>query len=112
MRARPSPEGRGENVNCRRKAAPLKAGQAVRPDTEIHAGGLSGKRIGVAAAGEVDASRQRAAHPPPATWLQGGCTEVRGFRRGNNANNTNMSPFYVNGNNAPSNTNSNIAFGN
>jgi len=49
---------------------------------------------------------------PPATRLQGGCTAVRGFRRGNNANNTNMSPLYVNGNNAPSNTNSNIAFGN
>ena len=38
--------------------------------------------------------------------------EVRGFRRGNNANNTNLSPLYVNGNNTPSNTNSNYAFGN
>ena len=37
---------------------------------------------------------------------------VRGFRRGNNANNTNMSPLYVNANNAPSNTNTNNAFGN
>lgn len=37
---------------------------------------------------------------------------VRGFRRGNNANNTNLSPLTMNGNNAPSNTNTNIAFGN
>ena len=36
---------------------------------------------------------------------------VRGFRRGNNANNTNLSPLYVNANNAPSNSNTNIAFG-
>jgi hypothetical protein len=36
---------------------------------------------------------------------------VRGFRRGNNANNTNLSPLYVNANNAPSNTNTNNAFG-
>jgi len=46
------------------QGGPLKAGQAVRPDNEIHAGGLSGKRIGVAAAGEVDARRQRAEGPP------------------------------------------------
>ena len=39
------------------------------------------------------------------------CT-VRGFLRGNNANNTNLSPLNVNGNNAPSNTNTNIGFGN
>ena len=39
-------------------------------------------------------------------------TLVRGFRRGNNANNTNLSPLYVNANNAPSNANTNIAFGN
>lgn len=37
---------------------------------------------------------------------------VRGFRRGNNVNNTNLSPLYVNANNAPSNANTNIAFGN
>ena len=37
---------------------------------------------------------------------------LRGFRRGNNANNSNLSPLYVNGNNTPSNTNANIAFGN
>lgn len=37
---------------------------------------------------------------------------VRAFRRGNNANNTNLSPLYVNANNAPSNTNANYAFGN
>lgn len=37
---------------------------------------------------------------------------VRGFQRGNNANNSNVSPLYVNANDAPSNTNSNIAFGN
>ena len=37
---------------------------------------------------------------------------VRGFRRGNNANNSNLSPLYVNGNNAPSNANTNIGFGN
>ena len=36
---------------------------------------------------------------------------VRGFRRGNNANNTNLSPLYVNANNAPSNSNTNNAFG-
>jgi len=39
------------------------------------------------------------------------CT-VRGFRRGNHVNNTNLSPLYVNANNAPSNANTNIAFGN
>ena len=38
-------------------------------------------------------------------------TLVRGFRRGNNANNTNLSPLYVNANNAPSNANTNIGFG-
>lgn len=37
---------------------------------------------------------------------------MRGFRRGNNVNNTNLSPLYVNANNAPSNANTNIAFGN
>lgn len=37
---------------------------------------------------------------------------VRGFRRGNNVNNTNLSPLYVNANNAPSNANTNNAFGN
>lgn len=37
---------------------------------------------------------------------------ARGCRRGNNANNTNLSPLYVNGNNTPSNANSNLAFGN
>ena len=38
-------------------------------------------------------------------------SSVRGFRRGNNANNANLSPLNVNANNAPSNANSNIAFG-
>ena len=37
---------------------------------------------------------------------------VRGWRRGNNARNTNTSPLYVNANNSPSNTNTNIGFGN
>lgn len=36
---------------------------------------------------------------------------VRGFRRGNNANNTNLSPLTMNANNAPSNANTNIGFG-
>ena len=35
---------------------------------------------------------------------------VRGFRRGNNANNSNLSPFTMNGNNSPSNSNTNIGF--
>ena len=59
-------------------------------------------RIGVAAIGDVEFERTtRQLH-----WL------VRAFRRGNNANNTNLSPLYVNANNAPSNTNANYAFGN
>ena len=37
---------------------------------------------------------------------------VRGFRRGNNANNTNLSPLTMNANNSPSNANTNIGFGN
>lgn len=41
-----------------------------------------------------------------------GSVVPRGFRRGNNANNTNLSPLYVNANNTPSNANSNYAFGN
>ena len=36
---------------------------------------------------------------------------VRGFLRGSNAGASNLSPLYVNANNAPSNTNSNYAFG-
>ena len=36
---------------------------------------------------------------------------VRGFLRGNNANNNVLSPLAMNGNNTPSNSNSNIAFG-
>lgn len=36
---------------------------------------------------------------------------VRGFRRGNNANNGNLSAWTVNGNNSPSNANANIGFG-
>jgi len=45
---------------------------------------------------------------------QGGCTvrSVRGFLRGNNANNTNLSPLTMNANNSPSNSNTNIGFGN
>ena len=39
------------------------------------------------------------------------CTLVRGFRRGNNANNTNLSPLYVNANYAPSYAITYIAFG-
>lgn len=50
-------------------------------------------------------------------WLNGskpteGKKAVRGFRRGNNANNTNLSPLTMNANNSPSNANSNIGFGN
>lgn len=37
---------------------------------------------------------------------------VRGFRRGNNANNNILSPLTMNANNAPSNANTNIGFGN
>lgn len=39
---------------------------------------------------------------------QGGCTvrSVRGFLRGNNANNSNLSPLTMNANNAPSVTDS------
>lgn len=36
---------------------------------------------------------------------------VRGFLRGNNANNSVLSPLTMNGNNSPSNSNSNIGFG-
>lgn len=57
------------------------------------------ERIGVAACGEVETR-----------WLHR--TLVRGWRRGNNANNTNLSPLYVNANNSPSNTNTNIGVGN
>ena len=50
-------------------------------------------------------------------WFTGGNASagkksVRGFLRGNNANNTNLSPLTMNANNSPSNTNSNIGFGN
>jgi hypothetical protein len=49
-------------------------------------------------------------------WFTGGVASankkaVRGFRRGNNANNTNLSPLTMNANNAPSNSNTNIGFG-
>jgi hypothetical protein len=49
-------------------------------------------------------------------WFTGGNASagkksVRGFRRGNNANNTNLSPMTMNANNAPSNANTNNAFG-
>ena len=49
-------------------------------------------------------------------WLTGsnanaGKKSVRGFRRGNNANNANLSPLTMNANNSPSNANTNIAFG-
>ena len=56
-------------------------------------------RIGVAVAGEVEKRRLHR-------------QLVRGFLRGNNVNNTNLSPLYVNANNAPSNANTNIGFGN
>ena len=56
-------------------------------------------RIGVAVAGEVETRRLHR-------------QLVRGFLRGNNVNNTNLSPLYVNANNAPSNANTNIGFGN
>jgi len=56
-------------------------------------------RIGVAVAGEVGIRRLHR-------------QLVRGFLRGNNVNNTNLSPLYVNANNAPSNANTNIGFGN
>ena len=88
-------------------------GQRCRlPNTEIHADGQRRKRIGVAAVGEVDA-RQWSRRPrrDHRVTRQLHCT-VRGFRRGNNVNNTNLSPLYVNANNAPSNANTNIAFGN
>ena len=87
-----------ENVNCRASARPTRQ----RCHCRIHKSRPAAKwrkRIGVAAAGEV-AIRQL--H----------CTLVRAFRRGNNANNSNLSPLYVNANNAPSNTNTNFAFGN
>ena len=56
-------------------------------------------RIGVAVAGEVEIRRLHR-------------QLVRGFLRGNNVNNTNLSPLYVNANNVPSNANTNIGFGN
>lgn len=64
-------------------------------------------RIGVAAAGEVDgvSYTYKAAQPFPLE------ASVRGFRRGNNANNGNLSPLTMNANNSPSNANSNIGFG-
>ena len=65
------------------------------------------ERIGVAAVGEVDdaLSIYKAAQPFPLKL------SVRGFRRGNNANNGNLSPLALNANNSPLNANSNIGFG-
>lgn len=65
------------------------------------------EQIGVAAVGEVDDAIciYKAAQPFPAKL------SVRGFRRGNNANNSNLSPLTLNANNSPSNANSNIGFG-
>ena len=68
------------------------------PSVKQHAG------IGVPAGGEVEFFHKN----DKAAAL----TLVRGFRRGNNANNSNLSPLNVNANNAPSNTNTNIGFGN
>ena len=62
------------------------------------------KRIGVAVAGEVEFFHK----DDKAAALS---RLVRGFRRGNNANNTNLSPLTMNANNAPSNANTNIGFG-
>ena len=69
------------------------------PKNEIHASDQGHMRIGVAVAGEVEKRRLHR-------------QLVRGFLRGNNVNNTNLSPLYVNANNAPSNANTNIGFGN
>ena len=84
--------------------------EVLAAEKEIQAGDHQNKRIGVAVVSEVELR-----HPP--LWRRAAKTKrqlhpaVRGFLRGNNANNTNLSPLYVNGNNAPSNANTNIAFG-
>ena len=45
------------------------------------------------------------------TKASAGKKAVRGFLRGNSADNTNLSPLYVSGSNAPSNASASIAFG-
>lgn len=111
----PRPIGRGEIEIRRRKAAHSRA-EVLSAHPEIRAGGHQHMRIGVAAASEVDdGSRFKVQQPrtmnhePDIRRLHR--RVVRGFQRGNNANNSNASPLYVNANNAPSNTNSNYAFG-
>ena len=85
------------------RAARPQNGSGVTAENEIQASIQRHKRRAVAGAGEVEFIEQ-----------EGGCTvrSVRGFRRGNNANNSNLSPLTMNANNSPANTNSNIGFGN
>ena len=79
-------------------AVPLPQYTKSMPAVKRHTG------IGVPAGGEVEFFQKN----DKAAALS---RLVRGFRRGNNANNTNLSQLTMNANNAPSNANTNYAFG-
>ena len=86
-------------------AVPLPQYEKSRPATKWY------MRIGVAVAGEVELFDSRYGIATYRNKKAAALMLVRGWYRGNNANNTNLSPLYVNANNAPSNANTNIGFG-